>query len=72
MTTFEAAGAAEVAWHISSYSANGSGQCVEAGPVLDASGRFAVRDSRNRGAAVLTAPRSEWAAFLDAVRAEAL
>lgn len=72
MKTNKVADVPQVAWHISSYSANGSGQCIEAGPVLDASGRFAVRDSRNRGAAVLTAPRSEWAAFLDAVRAGAL
>ncbi|RNL77867.1 DUF397 domain-containing protein, partial [Halostreptopolyspora alba] len=36
-----------VAWRVSSYSANGSGQCVEAGPMLDGSPRFAVRDSRH-------------------------
>ncbi|RNL80652.1 DUF397 domain-containing protein, partial [Halostreptopolyspora alba] len=34
-------------WRVSSYSMNGGGNCVEAGPMLDGSPRFAVRDSRH-------------------------
>lgn len=52
-----------VAWHISSYSANGSGQCVEAGPCTDGTA-FAVRDSTHRHHGHLTFTTPEWAALI--------
>ncbi|WP_116245090.1 DUF397 domain-containing protein [Nocardiopsis sp. FIRDI 009] len=55
---------APVAWHISTYSANGSGACVEAGPFTDGSTAFAVRDSQHRSLGHLTFTHDEWAAFL--------
>ncbi|MEN3614961.1 DUF397 domain-containing protein [Plantactinospora sp. ZYX-F-223] len=58
----------EVAWHVSTRSGNGDGNCVEAGPVLDSSGRVAVRDSKDRGGPVLVYRGAGWAAFLGAVR----
>ncbi|WP_184576122.1 DUF397 domain-containing protein [Lipingzhangella halophila] len=57
-----------VAWHVSNHSANGSGQCVEAGPYRDNPTRFAIRDSQHRTQATLTVPGAEWTAFLDGVR----
>jgi hypothetical protein len=53
----------EVAWRVSSKSDAGSGNCVEAGPVLDGSGRVAVRDSTDRGGHVLVYARPAWGAF---------
>jgi hypothetical protein len=55
----------QIAWHISSYSASGSKECVEAGPLTDGSVRFAVRDSQHRALATLTVPGTEWTAFLN-------
>ncbi|SPL93102.1 unnamed protein product [[Actinomadura] parvosata subsp. kistnae] len=40
--------APEIAWHISSYSADGGGNCVEAGPLQDGSGRVAVRHTSSK------------------------
>ncbi|GGM86159.1 hypothetical protein GCM10010106_36540 [Thermopolyspora flexuosa] len=57
-----------VAWRISSYSASGGSNCVEAGPVLDGSGRVAVRHSKNPGGPVIVFTRAEWEAFLAGVR----
>ncbi|WP_203865696.1 DUF397 domain-containing protein [Plantactinospora endophytica] len=53
-----------VAWHISTKSASNGGSCVEAGPVLDGSGRIAVRHSKAPDAAVIVYTREEWDAFL--------
>ncbi|MFG1902269.1 DUF397 domain-containing protein [Micromonospora carbonacea] len=53
-----------VAWHVSTRSGNGDGNCVEAGPVLDGSGRFAVRDSKDRTGPTLLIPAADWTAFL--------
>ncbi|WP_116245091.1 DUF397 domain-containing protein [Nocardiopsis sp. FIRDI 009] len=53
-----------VAWHISTYSAETSGQCVEAGPFTDGSAAFAVRDSQHRSHGHLTFDPREWAALL--------
>jgi hypothetical protein len=61
-----------VKWHVSSRSANGGGNCVEAGPVLDGSGRVAVRDTYDRGGPVLVYRSAGWTAFLAAVRSGAL
>lgn len=58
-----------VAWRVSSRSASGSGNCVEAGAVLDASGRVAVRNSRRPAGTVLSFSDSAWQSFVDVVRA---
>ncbi|WP_431910854.1 DUF397 domain-containing protein [Micromonospora carbonacea] len=58
-----------VAWHVSTRSGNGGGNCVEAGPVRDGSGRFAVRDSKDRTGPTLLFPAADWAAFLTGLRA---
>ncbi|MBQ1010802.1 DUF397 domain-containing protein [Micromonospora sp. M51] len=57
-----------VAWHVSSRSNSNGGSCVEAGPVLDGSGRVAVRDSKDRAAATLVYPAGGWMAFVDGVK----
>jgi hypothetical protein len=57
-----------VAWRISTKSASNGGSCVEAGPVLDGSGRVAVRHSKAPDAAVIVYTREEWAAFVGGVR----
>nr|MDT0663113.1 DUF397 domain-containing protein [Micromonospora sp. DSM 115978] len=56
-----------VAWHVSTRSGNGDGNCVEAGPVLDGSGRVAVRDTKDRGGPTLTYPAANWTTFLTAL-----
>ena len=58
----------EIAWHISTKSASAGGNCVEAGPLLDGSGRVAVRHSRHPDAAVIVYTRAEWDAFLAGAR----
>ncbi len=63
-----AASPTPVAWHISTFSANGGGGCVEAGPLADRTGRIAVRHSRRPGEAVIVYTRAEWDAFLAGVR----
>ena len=52
-----------VAWRISTKSASNGGSCVEAGPVLDGSGRVAVRHSRAPDAAVIVDHFRQAAAF---------
>ncbi|NBE82318.1 DUF397 domain-containing protein [Micromonospora rubida] len=58
-----------VAWHVSTRSGSGGGNCVEAGPVRDGSGRFAVRDSKDRGGPVLVYAAANWGVFLTGLRA---
>ncbi|RNL86403.1 DUF397 domain-containing protein [Halostreptopolyspora alba] len=58
-----------VAWRISSFSDNGGPTCVEAGPLVDGSGRVAVRHSHYPRGTVVVYARGEWAAFTAAVRA---
>jgi hypothetical protein len=53
-----------VDWCISTRSGSGSGNCVEAGPVLDGSGRIAVRHSHHREGAAIVYTRAEWDAFI--------
>lgn len=55
---------AGIAWRISSKSPDGGGQCVEAGPFSDGSGRVAVRHSRRPDAEIIVYTRSEWEAFI--------
>lgn len=57
-----------VAWHISTYSNSGGGGCVEAGPLMDGSGRIAVRHSKIPNGVSIFYTRSEWEAFLAGVR----
>lgn len=59
---------ARVAWHISSYSPNNGGNCVEAGLLDDGTERVAVRHSRRPDAEVILYTRGEWEAFLKGVR----
>ncbi|MEO3815420.1 DUF397 domain-containing protein [Plantactinospora sp. B24E8] len=71
MTAHEGATAValpEVAWHISSKSDGGSGNCVEVGPVLDNSGQVAVRDSKDRTGPVILYPGNRWTSFLAALK----
>ncbi|MGI5147535.1 DUF397 domain-containing protein [Plantactinospora sp. CA-294935] len=58
----------EIAWHISTYSDSQGGNCVEAGPLLDGSGRVAVRHSRHPDGAMIVYTRPEWTTFLTAAR----
>ena len=53
-----------VAWHISTRSASNGGSCVEAGPLLDGSGRVALRHSKAPDDAVIVYTREEWDAFI--------
>ncbi|MEV4763028.1 DUF397 domain-containing protein [Micromonospora taraxaci] len=57
-----------VAWHVSTRSPDNGGNCVEAGPVLDGSGRVAVRDSKDRAAATLVYSADRWTAFVVGVK----
>ncbi|MFF5107854.1 DUF397 domain-containing protein [Streptosporangium sp. NPDC000509] len=59
---------AGVAWHISTRSPDAGGQCVEAGPLGDGSGRVAVRHSRRPEAEVIVYTRAEWEAFVGGVK----
>jgi hypothetical protein len=57
-----------VAWHISTYSADNGGSCVEAGPLADGSGRVALRHSKAPDAAVIVYTSAEWEAFVRGVK----
>lgn len=57
-----------VAWHISTFSPDGDGNCVEAGPLADGSGRVAVRHSHHPDAEAIVYTRAEWEAFVAGVR----
>lgn len=55
---------AHVAWRVSTRTGSGSGNCVEAGPLTDGSGRVAVRHSKNSGGSVIVYSQAEWRAFI--------
>ncbi|HEX5494062.1 MAG TPA: DUF397 domain-containing protein [Mycobacteriales bacterium] len=59
---------AGVRWHISSYSTNNGGNCVEAGGLTDGSGRVAVRHSKHRTGPTLIYTHAAWTAFLAALK----
>ena len=59
---------AGVAWRISSYSPNGGGSCVEAGALLDGTGRVVVRHSHHPDDVAIIVGRDTWAAFLGGVK----
>jgi len=61
-----------VAWHISTHSQGGSGNCVEAGLIQDGSHRVAVRDSTRRTSGTLATGRTAWAAFTTVLQAGGL
>ncbi|GAB3649994.1 DUF397 domain-containing protein [Glycomyces tarimensis] len=61
LTPAERAG---IRWHVSTRSAGDNGQCVEAGPLADGSGRVAVRHSHHPEGSVIVYTRAEWEAFL--------
>ncbi|MDT0328709.1 DUF397 domain-containing protein [Nocardiopsis lambiniae] len=58
----------EIGWHINSYGSDSDVQRVEAGPFLNKSQKFAVRDSSRRELGHLSFPSSEWAALLRSAR----
>ncbi|HEU5128988.1 MAG TPA: DUF397 domain-containing protein [Glycomyces sp.] len=67
MSTEQRLSAAELAgirWRISTRSPDNSGQCVEAGPLSDGSGRVAVRHSHHPEGSLIVYTRAEWDAFL--------
>jgi hypothetical protein len=51
-------------WRKASYS-NGQGDCVEVG---NQPGSVAVRDTKNRGGAMLSVPAEAWQAFADKLK----
>ncbi|MFD5659860.1 DUF397 domain-containing protein [Streptomyces hirsutus] len=55
--------APEGAWHKSSYSSDGTGNCVETAN-LPAAVAVAVRDSKDKQGPVLVFPRSSWGSFI--------
>jgi hypothetical protein len=55
---------AGIQWKVSSRSTNNGGQCVEAGPLGDGSGRVAVRHSQHPEGEIIVYTRAEWVAFL--------
>lgn len=58
----------DVAWHISTRSDNLGGNCVEAGPLADGSGRVAVRHSKESNGTTIVYSRGEWEAFIGGVK----
>jgi hypothetical protein len=54
----------EVVWRNSTRTRSGSGNCVEAGPLGDGSGRVAVRHSHFPTGAAIVYTRAEWEAFI--------
>ena len=60
---------AEIFWRISSYSPSGGGNCVEIGPLPDATGRVVMRHSHHPDGLALVVGRGPWATFLGSVKA---
>lgn len=60
-----------VRWRRSSRSQGGSANCVEAGALVDGSGRVAVRDSKRPDDAVLVFSVAAWQSFVDGTKAGA-
>jgi hypothetical protein len=60
-------GTSAVTWRTSSYSGNNGGQCVEAGSTP---GRVMVRDTQDRGGAVLALTPDAWRDFAARVRGD--
>jgi hypothetical protein len=62
--TLSAVELAAIRWRVSTRSTNNGGNCVEAGPLSDDSGRVAVRHSHHPEGSVIVYTRAEWDAFL--------
>lgn len=58
----------DAAWHVSTYSTNGAGQCVEAGLALGFPVSYAIRDSQNRAHGTLVLNTGEWTALLASIK----
>jgi len=59
---------ASVEWRISTHTTSGSGNCVEAGPLNDGTGRVALRHSHHPDGAIVVYTAAEWDAFTAGVR----
>jgi hypothetical protein len=57
-----------VNWQISSRSGSGSGNCVEAGPIVDGSQRVAVRDSHQPDGPVIVYTNIAWTEFISSIK----
>jgi hypothetical protein len=71
MSTEQQLSASELAgirWRTSNRSSDNGGQCVEAGPLADGSGRIAVRHSHHPDGSLIVYTRAEWDAFLAGVK----
>jgi hypothetical protein len=53
-----------VQWRVSSRSTNGGGNCVEAGPLNDGTGRVVLRHSQHPDGPVIIYTGAEWDAFV--------
>jgi hypothetical protein len=60
LTPAERAG---IRWRVSRHTTSTPGQCVEAGPLDDGSGRVAVRHSHHPDGDVIVYTQGEWEAF---------
>ncbi|GAA2307180.1 DUF397 domain-containing protein [Streptomyces violaceusniger] len=56
------------AWHRSSYSSNGGGECVEVADNLP--GIVPVRDSKDPDGPVLIFPNGSWSAFIATLKTD--
>ena len=68
MTTCQDIDITRVAWHVSTRSEGSHGNCVEAGPVADGTGRVAVRHSYHPGAHLLAYDCDAWTAFTASIK----
>lgn len=59
---------ADVSWRISGYSSNFGGSCVEAGALVDQTGRVAVRHSHHPNGLAFVVGQRAWAAFVGGVK----
>lgn len=57
----------QISWRTSTRSTH-CGECVEAGPIGDGSGRIAVRHSKDPDGPTIVYTRAEWDAFVQGVR----
>jgi len=67
-TTPNAIDLSTVRWRTSTRSSSGGANCVEAGPFVDGSRRYAVRDSKDRAGGILVVTAGAWNAFLGVIR----
>lgn len=65
LTADELAG---ITWRVSRYTGDSGGNCVEAGPLNDGTGRVAVRHSHHTEGQLIVYTRAEWEAFTAGVR----